>query len=280
MNRVVLVTGARGKTGREVVARLREAPGVTVRAGSSQPGGVPAAATARPVEFDWHTPATWPKAVEGAHAVYLMRPDLPDAPELIAGLVDLNPQAHVVLLSEQGTTRLAPDHWARRVEDAVTTRAAAWTLLRPSWFHQVLTDRRFYRDGIRTHRVLSLPSGGGAIAWVDARDIAAVTVAVLRAPDRHRGRAYTLTGPEALPVAAVAAELSARLGEPVHADDPPVAQTLDGLDPWTAGILEDLYARVRRGEFGELSPAVAEVTGRPPTSMSEFIDAHLDQWRA
>lgn len=279
MSRTVLVTGARGKTGHEVVARLRDDPDITIRAGSSRPGGAPTA-TAHPVLFDWHASATWPKAVEGADAVYLMRPDLPDAPELVAGLVDLNPEAYIVLLSEQGTARLAPDHWARRVEDAVTARAAAWTLLRPSWFHQVLTDPRFYRDGIRTDRVLSLPSGGGAIAWVDARDIAAVAAAVLRAPDRHRGQAYTLTGPEPLPVAAVVAELSARLGEPVRADDPPVGETLDGLDPWTAGILDDLYNRVRRGDFGELSPAVAEVTGRRPTSMGEFIGTHLDEWRA
>jgi nucleoside-diphosphate-sugar epimerase len=51
----VLVTGGRGKTGREVVAQLA-ARSVPVRAGSRAPGkGV---GTIRPVVFDWDDPAT------------------------------------------------------------------------------------------------------------------------------------------------------------------------------------------------------------------------------
>lgn len=261
----ILVTGARGKTGREVVSLLRAAPGVDVRRGSSQPGAE--------TRFDWADPTTWPGAVAGTDAIYLMRPDVPDAPELVAGLVSEAPEAHVVLLSEQGAGTLPDGHWARRVEAAVTGRAGSWTLLRPSWFHQVLTDPRFYGDAIRTDRVLSLPSGGAPIAWVDARDIAAVAVAALRAPAEHHGRAYTLTGPAALPVADVAAELSARLGHEIRADDPP--PVVENQDPWTTGILVDLYERVRAGGFAEVTRAVEEVTGTPPTSMAGFIATHV-----
>ncbi|WP_246555294.1 NAD(P)H-binding protein [Nonomuraea jabiensis] len=277
MTRTVLVTGARGKTGREVTARLRRS-GLLVRAGSSQPVRTPATGI-EPVLFDWHDQATWREAGSAADAIYLMRPDLPAAPELVAGLIEVNPDAHVVLLSEQGAETLSPDHWARRVEDAVVTRAASWTLLRPSWFHQVLTDPRFYRDAIRDDHVLSLPSGGAPIAWVDARDIADVAVAALSAPEEHHEQAHTITGPEPVPVASVAQELSARLGHRIRAEDPPPQETLHGLDPWTADILDDLYRRVRHGGFGELSPAVKQIIGREPTSIGEFIDAHLDQWR-
>ncbi|GHJ53025.1 NmrA family transcriptional regulator [Nonomuraea sp. TT08I-71] len=277
MTRTVLVTGARGKTGREVTTRLRRS-GIVVRAGSSQPVRTPAA-EAESVRFDWHDQATWREAARGVDAIYLMRPDLPAAPELVAGLVEVNPVAHVVLLSEQGAETLSPDHWARRVEDAVVARAASWTLLRPSWFHQVLTDPRFYRDSIRDNHVLSLPSGGAPIAWVDARDIADVAVAVLSAPEKHHDQAHTITGPESVPVAFIAQELSARLGNQIRAEDPASQETLHGLDPWTADILDDLYRRVRDGGFSELSAAVKEITGREPTSICEFIDAHLDQWR-
>jgi uncharacterized protein YbjT (DUF2867 family) len=271
MSRTVLVTGARGKTGREVVARLRQHLGVVVREGSSRPG----VGTA----FSWDDPGTWPDAVEGVDAVYLMRPDVPEAPEHVAGLIDLNPSAHVVLLSEQGANGLHARHWARRVEDAVTGRAAGWTLLRPSWFHQVLTDPRFYRDDIRIGRVLRLPSGGAPVAWVDARDIAAVAVAALLSPAEHDRQAYTITGPAALPVRAVADELSARLGTLVRADDPPPGQVVEGLDAWTRDILVDLYDRVRAGGFAEQSPVVERITGQRPTSVSEFIAANLDEWR-
>ncbi|MFC4998075.1 hypothetical protein ACFPIJ_09555 [Dactylosporangium cerinum] len=269
--RTVLVTGARGKTGREVVAQLRRHPGVAVREGSSQPGAETA--------FSWDDPDTWPGAVKDVDAVYLMRPDVPEAPEHVARLIDLNPDASVVLLSEQGADGLPAGQWARRVEDAVTGRAAGWTLLRPSWFHQVLTDPRFYRDDIRVNRVLRLPSGGAPIAWVDARDIAAVAVAALVSPAGHDRQSYTITGPEALPVQAVTDALSAHLGVAVRADDPPPGQAVEGLDAWTTDILIDLYDRVRAGGFAEQTPVVERITGRRPTSVSEFVAANLDEWR-
>jgi uncharacterized protein YbjT (DUF2867 family) len=56
MTRTVLVTGARGKTGREVVRRLRHRPEVVVRAGSSKPDWAPTL-TGHPVGFDWRNPA-------------------------------------------------------------------------------------------------------------------------------------------------------------------------------------------------------------------------------
>jgi uncharacterized protein YbjT (DUF2867 family) len=270
VTRTVLVTGARGKTGREVVARLRARPGVVVREGSSQPGAE--------TPFSWDDPATWPAAVKDVDAVYLMRPDVPAAPELVAGLAAVNLDAHVVLLSEQGAGDLSAGDWAGRVENAVTARAGGWTVLRPSWFHQVLTDPRFYRDDIRSG-VFRLPSGGGAIAWVDARDIAAVAVAAILDPAGHDRQAYTITGPEALPVAAVAELLSAGLGTPVRAEDPPPAAVLEGFDPWTTGILAHLYDRIRDGGFADLSPVVEDVTGRRPIPVAEFIAANLAVWR-
>lgn len=277
MTSTVLVTGARGKTGREVAAQLRRA-GINVRAGSSHAPAPPAAAAGDAVRFDWHDRLTWRDAVDGVDAIYLMRPDVPAAPELVEGLIEASPDSHVVLLSEQGAEALGPDHWARRVEDAVVRHAAFWTLLRPSWFHQVLTDHRFYRDAIRNDGTLSLPSGGAPIAWVDARDIAAVAVAALREPSDHRGRAYTITGPEAVSVTAVAEELSAQLGYKVDADDSDPESELDGYDKWTADILRDLYERVRNGGFGRLAPTVRAITGRRPTSLRAFIDEHLDVW--
>lgn len=279
MTHTVLVTGARGKTGREVVALLRDHVNVVVRAGTSRPEAAESAGNAAPVGFDWDDPATWSAAVEDVDAIYLMRPDIPDAPERVHGVVDLNPEAHVVLLSEQGADALEPDHWTRRVEDAVTVRATTWTILRPSWFHQILTDARFFRDAIRDDHELSLPSHGAPLAWVDARDIAAVAVAALVAPGEHRGRAYTVTGPAALPVDTVADELAAALGRPVRAVDPPIHEAVAGLDPWTTGILEDLYRRVHDGGFAGVSAAVDEITGRRPRAIRSFIAEHVDAWR-
>jgi uncharacterized protein YbjT (DUF2867 family) len=274
MSKQVLVTGARGKTGREVVRQLAEDTAIWVRSGSSRPAPEDAA-----VRFDWHDRATWASAIEGVDAVYLVRPDLPDAPKLAADLVDLAAGAHIVLLSEQGADELTPDSWASRVEAAVTERTARWTLLRPSWFQQVLTDHRFYLDSVRSGE-LRLPSGGQGIAWVDTRDIASVAVAALRSPDRHAGRAYTLTGPESVPLDVVAAHLTRTLGRQIRAVDPPAEQELAGLDPWEHEIIADLYQRVQRGRFGIVTDDVRAVTGRSARDIEAFIAEHADVWTA
>ena len=274
--RELLVTGARGKTGREVVAQLA-ARGVPVRAGSSRPGE--ATGTVRPVVFDWAEPATWRDAVAGVDAVYLMRPDLEDAPARVAELASLTPEAHVVLLSDQSAAALPDTTWERGAELGVTENVRRWTLLRPSWFHQVLTDTRYYVDSIRDDGVLPLPTSDARIAFVDARDIAAVAVAALLDPDASTGAAYEITGPEALTLKEVADLVAAASGRPVEAADPPIEDAVAGLEPWFAGLLTDVFVRVREGVFGEISGDVERIAGRSPISVATFVQEHADMWR-
>jgi uncharacterized protein YbjT (DUF2867 family) len=88
----VLVTGARGNTGREVAALLAARDGVSVRGGGRDPdvvrlNGVTA------VRFDWAEPDTWAGALEDVEAVYLARPDIEDAPDRVEAF--LAAAAHV-----------------------------------------------------------------------------------------------------------------------------------------------------------------------------------------
>jgi uncharacterized protein YbjT (DUF2867 family) len=274
----VLVTGVRGKTGREVAAQLARRRGVTVRGGSSSPDRIGSSGVS-PVKFDWAQPDSWADAVDDVDAIYVMRPDIEDAPARVAQLVAAAPRAaRVVLLSEMGAEHLAPDAWVSAVERAVISGGRPWTVLRPSWFQQVLTDQRFYRDDIVDRDVLAIPSGGAALSWVDARDIAAVAVEALTAP-RHDGATYTISGPAALGVAEVARLLSAALRRPVRALDPRPADAVAGLSPWLAEVVGDVYERTRAGAFGEVTDDVSRVTGRPARSIAAFIAEHTAAWR-
>jgi uncharacterized protein YbjT (DUF2867 family) len=274
----VLVTGVRGKTGREVAAQLARRRGVTIRGGSSSPGRIGSSGVS-PVKFDWAQPDSWADAVDDVDAIYMMRPDIEDAPERVAQLVAAAPRAaRVVLLSEMGAEHLAPAAWVSAVERAVITGGRPWTILRPSWFQQVLTDERFYGVDIVDRGVLAIPSGGAALSWVDARDIAAVAVEALTAP-RHDGATYTISGPAALGVAEVARLLSAALRRPVRALDPRPADAVAGLAPWLAEVVGDVYERTRAGAFGEVTDDVSRVTGRPARSIAAFIAEHAAAWR-
>ena len=192
----ILITGVRGKTGAPLAERLSLRDDVDVLGGSSDPSTVTIDGI-RPTAFSWDDPSGWPAATDGVDAVYVVRPDRPDAPELIAGLVaDTPAHAHIVLLSEQDADSFAPESWALRTERAVRESGRSWTMLRPSWFMQVFTDARYYRDQVGTGE-LPFPSGGATVAWIDARDIAAVAERALL-EERHAERIYELSGPEAL----------------------------------------------------------------------------------
>ncbi|MBB5937213.1 NAD(P)H-binding protein [Streptomyces zagrosensis] len=274
MTRTVFVTGARGKTGREVVAQLAERGDTEVRGGSSQNSLEPTT-----VAFDWRDQSNWYKALDGVDAIYLGRPDVQDAPELITQLIAAAPGAHVVLVSEQGAERVAADGWVRRVEAAVTGNASLWTILRPSWFQQVLTDPRYFLNAIRLERTIGLSTDGAPIAWADTRDIAAVAVQAIVDPATHHGKAYTVTGPEAVTTIAIAADISAAISAEVTAVIPPLSETLTGADPWLAEVVGDMFGRVHDGTFAAVSDTVEKVTGRSPRTIKEFIAEHADQWR-
>ncbi|MDN5727180.1 MAG: NAD(P)H-binding protein, partial [Propionibacteriales bacterium] len=98
MTGTIFITGARGKTGREVIEQLSQHSDVTVRGGSSQDTSTHDILSASTiVQFDWNDRSTWPTAVEGVDAIFLMRPDVPNVPELITDLISHAPNAHIVL---------------------------------------------------------------------------------------------------------------------------------------------------------------------------------------
>jgi uncharacterized protein YbjT (DUF2867 family) len=161
-----LVLGGTGKTGRRVVARLRER-GVPTRLGSRS--GEP--------PFDWEEPATWGPAVTGVRAAYVSYyPDLavPGAPEAVRAFAEVALEHDVrrlVLLSGRG------EEEAQRAERALQDTGADLTIVRCAWFMQNFSED-FMLDAIRSGEV-ALPAGDEAEPFVDADDIADVAVAAL-----------------------------------------------------------------------------------------------------
>jgi len=277
-----LVTGVRGKTG-VPLAELLHARGVEVLGGSSDPSMVRLDGV-RPVAFSWDDPSGWAVASDGVDAIYLVRPDRPDAPELVEALLTELPQrARVVLLSEQDAddeTRQASGSagWATRVEHAVRGGEHEWTILRPSWFMQVFTDERFYRDQIRAG-ALAFPSGGGAdVAWIDARDIAAVAERALLDPGRA-GETYEITGPKALSLPRTAELLTAAVGRSVLHREVGIDEAVADLDGFDRDLTVLTFERVAAGSFATATDTVEQVTGRPARTLQTFLADHEAELR-
>src|SRR5512145_167346 len=268
----VLVTTPNGKVGRELV-RLLTRDGVPHRLGMHRaPGGGDS------VRLDYEDRSTFAPALAGISAVYLASPaDSPADPEL--AFVDAAKAAgveRIVKLSAMGVENTeAP---LRRVELHIEGSGLVWTHLRPTWFMQNFSTAHAAAIKAGT---LAEPAATARTAFIDARDIAAVALRALT-QDGHAAKAYTLTGPELLTRAAVAATFSRELGRTVTyvaVSDEQFRAALTGqMSQSYIELLSTLYAGVRAGWTERRTDDVRTVLGREPVSLAEFIRDHRATW--
>ena len=83
-----------------------------------------------------------------------------------------------------------------------------WTFLRPNYYMQ---NMLMYAASISRAGQFALPLAGAKTAMVDARDVGAVSAAVLM-EEGHAGHIYRLTGPELINFHEVAQRMSRALG--------------------------------------------------------------------
>lgn len=280
-----LVVGGTGKVGREVVAGLlaRRAP---VRVATRQPDRArEAAPEAESVAFDYDRPETFAAAVAGVERLFLsVRPGDEAADATALPLVDEALRAgvrRVVTLTAMGVDRM-PGNALRRIERHVEASGAAWTHLRPNFFMQIFSTPPLV-DQVRAVGSLRLPAGQARLSFVDVRDIGAVAVGALL-DEGHAGRAYTLTGSEALDHAGVAAAISRVTARPVtyvavEDDEARGLMAANGLPLARIDRLLAFYRLVRAGACSPVSTDVARVLGRAPIAFAQFTEDHAAAWR-
>jgi uncharacterized protein YbjT (DUF2867 family) len=272
----ILVTGATGNTGKALVDALRSR-GAPVRAmvrAEADRGKLPDGVAAAVADFD--DPASLTAALAGAGRAYLVTPSSERAQAQQVRFADLAAKAglgHLVVLSQLAADEHSPVRFLRyhaAVERHVRDLGLSYTFLRPNLFFQGLLA---FAGSIAAEGRFYAPIGDATVSAVDVRDIAAVAAITLTEPG-HEGATYTLTGPASITHAEMAAALSAALARDITFTDVPpeaFAASLDGiLPPWQVqGLLED-YAHYRLGQAAPVSPAVADITGRPPTDIQQF----------
>ncbi|XSC47827.1 NmrA family NAD(P)-binding protein [Bradyrhizobium sp. RDT10] len=281
--KTVLVIGLRGKTGRQVATALMRRNGVAVRGAGRNvadlnfPGVVVS-------HFDWEDSASWPGALAGVEAIYLVKPKTADPAGTVASILRLAVSIErVVLLSEVDASNRDEATDERKVERVIESSPIAWTILRPNWFMQNFTEPSFYLEAIRDAGELKVPTGGQPTSFVDTRDIADVSTAALL-DSGHAGRSYTLTGPQALTFAEVAGLVGQAAGHEVRYIDPPLNEYLEALaDKGTAKATVEyyrqIYACIQEGRTSIISADVEQVTGHPPRAFSAFVEENKSVWR-
>jgi uncharacterized protein YbjT (DUF2867 family) len=270
-----LVLGGTGRTGSLVARKLAER-GLSARTASRHGADVP---------FDWDNPATHGPALAGTDRIYLVTPVMRVTyASLVSAFLDLAETRgvrHVTYLSAYGSDQAPPEIDIRAVErDLLSRRAFTSSVLRPAWVMQNFTDEHLpvLQD------MITVPTAGGAEAFVDAADIAAVAAETLADPDAHAGAVYAPTGPEALTVAEVAGIIAGVAGRPVRHNEIDRGAWIDGAI--TAGVVPAGYGvmltwltgMIASGHGSRPNDDVLRVTGSPPASFADFARRNARAW--
>lgn len=275
---MILVTGATGTVGREVVRMLPSDRPVRVMA--REPGRVVGAAgTAEIVRGDYGEPESVAAALAGVDAVFLLtNPGGRDDGEFLRAARAAGVR-HVVKISAAAVgDRRADDlitRWQRANEDLLRRSGMEWTLLRPRSF---MSNTLSWASSIRSDGVVRALYGTSLNSCVDPRDVAEVAVRALTGPG-HTGRTYTLTGPEALSAAGQTARLSELLGRPLRFEELGPGQAgaqwrARHPEPVADALLRSAE-RQREGAKAGVEKTVQEVCGRPARSYREWAREHL-----
>jgi uncharacterized protein YbjT (DUF2867 family) len=280
---MILVTGATGKNGAEIIRRLsgrKERVRAMVRRHNGIVRGTPNVELEY-VEADFDDPASLRKVLRDVQRAFLVTNSSEHVEDRQLRFVDLAREAgvkHIVYLSQLHAASDSPLRFLRyhaAVEDALRRSGMTYTNLRPNLYMQglLMIGRTIASEG----RFLA-PAGDARVSVVDVRDIAAIAVAALTRSG-HEGKTYDITGPEALTHAEMAAQLSEALERQVAFVDVPERGFREairgfGMPDWQAdGLIED-YAHYRRGEASNISSAVKDVTGEAPRPFMAFARDH------
>ena len=288
MSKSVLVTGATGKTGSEVVKGLI-AKGETVRVGAHTPEKGSAMfgshAGVQVVPLDLGRPETFDAALAGVDRVYLLAVTGEAAPDqALMPFVDRAKAAgvrHIAYMTARGV-EMDENNPLRKVERYIEKSGVPYTFLRPSWFMQNFSSG-FIAPMILGMGGIFLPAADAKTSFIDARDIAAVGIAALTEPG-HAGKAYALSGGQAFTYGEAAEILSRAAGKPIRyvalsEEDFSGSLAAQGWQPEQIAMFTGLFQGVRQGWAAPISPDVATVLGRPPITLEQFAQDHAAIWR-
>lgn len=287
MHNTILVTGATGTVGREVVIQLSIIDGVRVRAGVHsiiKGENLKRLPDVEVVEMNFRNKDSLHAAFTHVDKLFLITPFSNEQVEMAKILIDEAKNAgvkHIVRLSvikADATPETMLSRWHREVERYIEDSGIAYTFLRPSSFMQnyanfdaasIKRDGRFYHS-----------TGSGKVSCIDVRDIAAVAVEALTGSG-HEGKTYELTGPEALSNQEVADIISEATGRQVEFVDVPEAAARNSMlqqhmPDWMVNAMLDLERAYRANQFSETTDTVQQLAGRPPHSFRQFAEDYKE----
>ncbi|WP_367221933.1 NAD(P)H-binding protein [Streptomyces sp. 16-176A] len=284
MSMCIAVAGASGVVGRRLTELLHarhEVRSLTRSPEDAARRGV----RGRLIRADFGRRAGLERVLEGVDALFVATFD-PVDPRHDAHLAAAARAAgvrHVVKLSALAVADAdAQDlvtRWQRECEHLWRDSGPTWTLLRPRSF---MSNCLSWAGAVRAGEPVRALRGDTRNACVDPSDVAEVAARALTDP-AHRGRAYALTGPQALSVRDQVARLGELLQQPVRYEELTEREALvrwrDRYPEPLARAMLEMAARQAAGAKTAVTEDVPRITGRPAATFETWARGNIDAFR-
>lgn len=280
----ILVIGATGTVGREVISQLT-ATNIRVRALTRNPDYANLPAQVEIVSGDLEIPATLDRSLEEVDAAFLVwtAPATAVAPALER--IAKHVQRIVFLSSPHRTPHplfQQPNPGATlhaEIERLIEDSGIQWTFLRPGMF--AANALRWWAPKIRAGDVVRWPYAEAPTAPIHESDIAAVAVRAL-CDEGHAGKDYVLTGPQSLSQAEQVGIIGEVIGRSLRFEEisPEEARSelLAEMPPPVISMLMNAWAAAI-GQPALVTSAVADITGAPARTFWEWTIDHAAEFR-
>ena len=283
----IMVTGALGnvggyvakyaiKNGQEVVVA-----DINIEALEKKYGG-----KADCVYFDFTDCKTFENALKDVDRVFIMRPPHLGKPEDIKPFIEaLKSNGKIELVTFLSLIGIEnnpiPPHY--KIEKYIEKAGLSYCHIRPSFFMQNISGIHSFE--IKYFDRIVVPVKKALTSFIDAEDVGEITAKVLSEHEKHKNKAYSITGPEALDYYSAAKILSEELGRNiVYANiKPSLAKKywidIRGLDKSYSTVMGMLYMMTRMGTAKKVTVVFEEVMAKKPQTFREFVKKNLVSWQ-
>jgi len=291
LTETILITGATGTVGSEVVKQLSaKGENIIVKAAarSATDNTFENLNRVQVVQLDYDKPDSLAVALKGVDKLFLLTPFQSNMVDLTSNLVSEAKKAKVKYIAKQSVMGadaepgITPGRLHRQAEKIIEESGIPFTFLRPNFFMQNFVN--YYSNLIRSQGAFYTPAGDAKVSFVDVRDIAAVAVKSLINDNQQKGRAYNITGGEALSYGQAAEILSKAVGKKINYVNVTDQDARNGMkdmsmDEWTIKSMIELFEITRAGYVSEISPIVEQVTGNKPITFSQFAKDYAGSFK-
>ena len=279
----ILVIGATGRVGRQVVSQLLDKD-VKVRTLTRNPNAANLPPEVEIVRGDLSAPALLDENLFKVDAAFFVWTAPPDTARSAVGRIAKNARRIVFLSSPHRTPHplfQQPNPMAvlqAEIERLIEASGLLWTFLRPGMF--AANALSWWAPQIHAGNVVRWPYGKAPTAPIHEQDIAAVAAHALLT-EGHDGAEYVLTGPHSLTQIEQVETIAEVIARPLSFEElsPEEARREIGAPASVVNMLLNAWAAAI-GQPALVTTTVAEITGRPARTFRDWVKDHAEEFRS